>query len=91
MDRRRDARCGDPDPDQRARFRYSAHGETAPIRPSHPSRNGRARYLLIGDWNGERVVAVVVSPLGTEALSWVSLRSASPVERSAYDRYRAET
>ena len=64
-------------------------GETALIRPTRPSRNGRDRYLLIGDWNGERVVAIVVSPLGTGALSLVSLRTASPPERAAYDRHRA--
>lgn len=65
-------------------------GETALIRPTRPSQNGRERYMVIGDWNGERVVAVIVSPLGTEAISLVSLRNASPVERAAYDRHLAE-
>jgi len=74
-----------------ADFETHFDGETSLIRPTRPSRNGRARYLLIGDWNGQRVVAVIVSPLGTEALSLVSLRSASLPERSAYDRHRTET
>lgn len=66
-------------------------GDTALIRPTRPSRTGRARYLLIGDWNGERVAAVIVSPLGTEVLSLVSLRTATPKERTAYVRHLAES
>lgn len=65
-------------------------GTSALIRPTRASRTGRARYLLIGDWNGERVVAVVVSPLGSEALSLVSLRTASPKEGAAYERHLTE-
>ena len=65
-------------------------GETALIRPTRPSRTGRARHLVIGDWMGERVVAVVVSPLGSEALSLVSLRPADPKERAAYERHLTE-
>lgn len=65
-------------------------GSSALIRPTRASRTGRARYMLIGDWNGERVVAVVVSPLGSEALSLVSLRTASPKEGAAYARHIAE-
>lgn len=65
-------------------------GETAMILPTRPSRTGRRRFILVGDWNGERVVAVVVSPLGTEALSLVSLRTASPKEGAAYARHIAE-
>lgn len=65
-------------------------GETALMQPTRVSRTGRTRYLLIGDWNGDRVVAVVVSLLGTERLSLVSLRFADPDEREAYARHRAE-
>ncbi|GJD64406.1 BrnT family toxin [Methylobacterium frigidaeris] len=53
-----------------------------------PSSTGRARYLLIGRWNDELVVLAVISPLGSEALSLVSLRRASRLERDTYDRYR---
>lgn len=60
------------------------------FRPARPSRTGRSRILVIGAWEDRRVVAVVVSPLGSEALSLVSLRTASPKERDAYDRHRAE-
>ena len=65
-------------------------GDTAMIQSTRPSHTGRRRYLLIGEWNGERVVAVVASPLGTEALSLVSLRYADPEERENYARHRAE-
>ncbi|TNC12472.1 hypothetical protein FF100_16820 [Methylobacterium terricola] len=63
--------------------------ETALVLPTRPSRTGRARYLLIGRWNGEIVVLAVVSPLGSEALSLVSLRRADKQEREAYDRHAA--
>lgn len=65
-------------------------GETALAVPTRPSRTGRSRYLLIGEWNGDRVVAVIASPLGTEALSLVSLRYADPEERESYARHCAE-
>jgi uncharacterized DUF497 family protein len=43
---------------------------------------GRQRVRLIGTLFGEIVVAVIVSPLGREALSVVSLRPASKKERA---------
>lgn len=46
-----------------------------------PSRTGRARFGPIGRFNGAVVVAAIVSPLGSEALSLVSLRVASQRER----------
>ncbi|WP_456685736.1 BrnT family toxin [Bradyrhizobium sp. P5_C11_2] len=73
-----------------ADFDSCFHGETALILPNRPSRTGRRRYLLIGEWNGERVVAVIASPLGIEALSLVSLRYADPEERESYARHCAE-
>lgn len=54
-------------------------------RPAKSSRTGRERFLLIGTWGGETVVAVIVSPLGSEATSLVSVRRASRTERLAYD------
>ncbi|TXN67736.1 BrnT family toxin [Methylobacterium sp. WL6] len=72
-----------------AYFDTSFDGETALIRPTRPSRTGRARYMLIGDRNSERVV--VASPLGNESLSLVSLRTADPREREAHARHLAET
>lgn len=52
--------------------------------PAKPSRTGRKRAHLIGSLNGERFVVAVVSPLGSEALSLVSLRPASRKERKLY-------
>ncbi|WP_237478260.1 BrnT family toxin [Lichenibacterium dinghuense] len=52
--------------------------------PANPSRTGRARFGLIGWFNGAVVVAAIVSPLGSEALSLVSLRAASQQERDLY-------
>lgn len=49
---------------------------------------GRERVMLIGTLNATLVVAAIVSPLGTEALSLMSLRPANARERKAYDRHR---
>lgn len=51
--------------------------ETAAILPA---RQGRS--LAIGTLNGELVIAVVFRPLGTEALSVVSMRRANHKERN---------
>lgn len=40
------------------------------------------RYMAIGDFRGEVAVAVVFVPLGSEALSIISMRPASRKERS---------
>lgn len=53
-------------------------------RPTRPSRTGRERFLLVGTWFTETIVAVVISPLGTEACDVVSVRPASAKERAAY-------
>jgi uncharacterized DUF497 family protein len=42
------------------------------------------RYMAIG-FLGERMISVVFKALGTEALSIISMRSASRKERKAYD------
>ncbi len=54
-------------------------------RPTKPSRTGRARFLLIGAWNDDMVVVVIVSPLGVEATDIVSIRRATAKERAFYD------
>ncbi len=51
--------------------------------PAYPSRIGRVRLGLIGWFRGQIVVGIV-SPLGSEALSLVSLRPASTTERERY-------
>ena len=51
---------------------------------AYTSRTGRARFALIGYFNGVLVVVAIVSPLGSEALSLVSLRPANVMERERY-------
>lgn len=46
--------------------------------------SGRRRFGLVGWFRGELVVVAIVSPLGSEALSLVSLRPASVKERARY-------
>ena len=55
---------------------------TIPTRPSH---TGRERFKLIGTWYGVTVVVAIVSPLGSEAIDVVSVRSAGAKERARYD------
>lgn len=57
--------------------------DDARVIPAHPSRVGRARLKAIGRLHG-RVVTVVLSPLGSEALSVVILRVADLRERKIY-------
>lgn len=40
------------------------------------------RLMAIGEFNGELIIAVVFAPLGTEAISVISMRRASSRERS---------
>ncbi len=56
--------------------------ETAVVLPTKPSLTGRRRLKLIGEMSGHGVVAVIVSPLGSEAMSVVSIRPASEKERT---------
>ena len=44
-----------------------------------PSRDGR--YVAVGEFRGETVIAVVFLPMGAEALSIISMRLASRKER----------
>jgi len=40
------------------------------------------RYMAIGEFRGETIIAVVFAPLGSEAVSVISMRRASRKERS---------
>ena len=51
---------------------------------AHASTSGRRRFALIGWFRGELVVVAIISPLGSEALSLVSLRPANVKERARY-------
>lgn len=44
-----------------------------------PAKQGR--FLAIGEFNGRIIVATVFRPLGSEAISIISMRRASPAER----------
>ncbi|EHP93447.1 BrnT family toxin [Methylorubrum extorquens] len=72
-----------------ADFEACFDADTALYLPTRPSRTGRTRYLLIGEWEGQIVVTVIISPLGSEAIDLVSIRDASDKERAAYEQYRA--
>ena len=57
--------------------------ETALIKVSHPGEDGRPRFVATSLLEG-RLVALVFSLLGTEAISLVSLRPASRSERKLH-------
>jgi uncharacterized DUF497 family protein len=59
--------------------------DDAIIRETYPSRHGGRRLKAIGFLDGN-LVALVFAPLGSEALSFISLRPASRKERNAYDQ-----
>jgi uncharacterized protein len=50
------------------------------IVPGHSAKDGRPRFRAIGQL-GEELVTIVFSPLGTEAVSVISMRPASNKER----------
>ena len=52
-----------------------------------PSRVGRVRYRFLGKLAGFAVVVAIVSPLGSEAISILSLRRASRKERLFYENW----
>jgi uncharacterized DUF497 family protein len=66
--------------DARDRFDF----EDAMIISSYPGDDARPRFIAIGPLNG-RLVTVVFSPLGSDALSLISLRPTSRKERNAYE------
>jgi uncharacterized DUF497 family protein len=59
--------------------------QAALFQPARPSRSGRRRFKVLGSL-GDRLVSVIISPLGSEAISIVSLRPADPDERAHYGR-----
>ncbi|GEO99645.1 hypothetical protein GCM10007887_08710 [Methylobacterium haplocladii] len=56
------------------------------VHETRASRTGRSRFKLIGLFRGRLVTAAIVSPLGSEALSIVSFRRASPSEIRLHER-----
>ena len=66
--------------DARDRFLF----EDSVVVPSYPGPDGRARFVAIGVLDG-LLVAAVIAPLGSEALSLISLRPASRAERRVYE------
>jgi uncharacterized DUF497 family protein len=50
-----------------------------------PGRDQRIRFRFVGRLFDRVVVAAIVSPLGSEALSIISLRTASMKERKVYE------
>lgn len=59
--------------------------EAALVRPTYPGRSGALRFKAIGRL-GERVIVIIFSPLGAEALSIISVRPASAKERAGYEQ-----
>lgn len=59
--------------------------ETALVVPGHAGEGGRPRFRAIG-WLGDELVTLVFSPLGTEAVSVISLRPASRAERKLHEK-----
>ncbi len=53
------------------------------IAPSYESEHGGSRFIAVGMLDGD-LVSLVFAPLGTEAISLISLRPASKRERKAY-------
>ncbi|RYB06162.1 hypothetical protein D3272_08100 [Lichenibacterium ramalinae] len=72
-----------------ADFGASFDRATALAIPTRASATGRYRDMLIGRWEHSLVVVVVVSPLGREALSLVSIRPARRQERDLYAQFKA--
>ena len=58
---------------------------TALILPSYEGRHGHARFVATGELDG-RLVTLVFTPLGQEAVSFISLRPASRKERIRHEQ-----
>ena len=67
--------------DARDRFDW----ETALVLPTYASRLGGSRFVATG-FLGDDLVTLVFSPLGSEAISAISLRPASNKERRRYEQ-----
>lgn len=59
--------------------------EDAVIVETHQGSSDRVRFKAIG-LLGERVIVVIFSNLGAEAISIISMRPANPKERRGYDQ-----
>lgn len=59
----------------------------AAIGPTHPSRTGRARFKALGPMSHRGIVVVVFSPLGTDAISPISVRTANRKGRTLYEEH----
>jgi uncharacterized DUF497 family protein len=51
---------------------------------SYAGKRGDVRHRSIGLLDGERLITVIISPLGSEAISIISMRAASAKERKIY-------
>jgi uncharacterized DUF497 family protein len=58
--------------------------ETAIVVPGHPGRDRRPRFRAIGNLDGD-LIALIFSPLGSEAIAVISMRRASRAERKLYE------
>lgn len=70
--------------DAKARFEWP----DAVIVPSYAGSRGEARFIAVGYLDGD-LVTLVFSRLGSEALSFISLRPASRKERKLHDAHQA--
>lgn len=68
-----------------ANFEAGFDFETALVEGARSSALGSARMKVIGELDGRIVVAAIITPLGQEAISLISLRRASRSERRRYD------
>lgn len=59
--------------------------EDSIVLATYPGRDGAPRFIAIGPLD-DRLVAFVFSPLGTEAVSLISLRPASRKERRLHEQ-----
>ena len=62
---------------------------TAMIVAARPGSDGRPRWKAVGLLGEVPVAVLIYSPLGSEAVSAISLRPASRKERKAYDERTA--
>jgi uncharacterized DUF497 family protein len=59
--------------------------EDALILPAKPGKRGEPRFRAVSTWRGQ-LLTVVFSPLGSEAISLISMRPSSRSERRQYAR-----
>lgn len=66
-----------------------AFWSSAMLVEARPGEDGRPRWKAVGLLDEVPVAVLIYSPLGTEAISAISLRPASRKERKAYDERTA--